>query len=121
MNDASHTTADPTATVPVELPPELAVPRDDAGEPVFAEPWEARIFALVVDLYRTSAFEWHLFQTLLIDEIARSEAAGHPRPYYLNWAMAAERLFETLGFVARDAIDGRVEELRPDDRTIRLR
>jgi nitrile hydratase accessory protein len=95
--------------------------RDDAGTPVFNEPWEARIFAMVVSLHRAGAFEWKDFQRLLIDEIARSEADGKPRPDYLNWAMAAKQLFDWLDFASRAAIDERVAELRPEDRTIRLR
>jgi nitrile hydratase accessory protein len=114
MNDIPGTAID-------RLPSDLAIPRDPAGAPVFAEPWEARVFGMVVSLHQAGAFEWKSFQELLVDEIARSEASGHPRPYYLNWAMAAERLFETLAFASRAAVDARVEALRPEDRTIRLR
>lgn len=103
------------------LPADLTIPRNEDGAPVFREPWEARIFSMVVTLHRSGAFEWKEFQSLLVDEISRTEAAGTPRPYYLNWAMAAERLFEQLDFAARTSIDSRVAELRPDDRTIRLR
>lgn len=103
------------------IPADLVVPRGLDNEPVFAEPWEARIFSLVVTLHRAGAFEWQQFQELLVDEIGHSEASGRPRPYYLNWAMAAERLFDTLGFASQTDVDVRVEVLRPDDRTIRLR
>ena len=103
------------------LPEELHIPRGDDDEPVFAEPWEARVFALVVSLHRAGRFEWKTFQSLLVDEIGRSERAGQPRTYYLNWAMAAERLFEQIGLSERSAVDQRVQQLRPDDRTIHLR
>jgi len=103
------------------IPVDLRIPRGPDQEPVFAEPWEARIFSLVVTLHRAGAFEWKQFQELLIDEIGHSEATGRPRLYYLNWATAAERLFESLGFASRSSVDIRVEVLRPDDRTVRLR
>ena len=105
----------------VGIPMELSIPRGPDDEPVFAEPWEARIFSLVVTLHRAGAFEWKQFQELLVNEIDQSEASSQPRPYYLNWAMAAERLFDTLGVASRTDVDVRVEVLRPDDRTVRLR
>ena len=36
------------------------LPRD-AGGPVFAEPWQARAFALAVQLHARGAFEWPAF------------------------------------------------------------
>lgn len=102
------------------LPADLSIPADTDG-PVFAEPWEARVFALVVKLQQAGLFAWGDFQAVLVDEITHSEAAGSPRPYYLNWAMAAERLFEQLGLAERVAVDTRVADLRPDDHTVRLR
>ena len=103
------------------LPADLAIPRDADNEPVFREPWEARVFALVVNAHRDGKFAWQQFQELLVDEIGRTEEAGEPRSYYLNWAMAAERLFEQLDCTTRENVDQRVAELRPDDRTIRMR
>ena len=103
------------------LPENLTIPKDQDGDPVFAEPWEARIFAMVVNAHRRELFEWEDFQNLLIDEISRSESGGSPQPYYLNWAMAAERLFEALGSISRNEIDHRVAVLRPDDKTVRIR
>lgn len=103
------------------LPLELSIPIDSEGDPVFSEPWEARIFAMVMHAHRRNLFEWKEFQVLLIDEINLSESNQLARPYYLNWAMAAERLFESLGNINRREIDDRVSLLRPDDKTVRLR
>jgi nitrile hydratase accessory protein len=102
------------------LPAGLDIPKDADG-PVFVEPWEARAFAMVVDLNQQGRFAWKDFQALLVEEIARSEREGLGRPYYFNWLVAAERLFETLGLAGRDEVDAEVERLRPDDRTVRLR
>ena len=79
------------------------------------------MFALVVSAHRAGQFEWKTFQELLVDEISHTEAIGKPRQYYLNWAMAAERLFELIGKIDRQGIDARVAMLRPDDKTVRLR
>ena len=110
-----------TAYDPLQaLPSDLAIPRDERG-PLFVEPWEARAFALVVDMNARGLFAWKEFQRLLIEEIHRGEAAGHCQPYYSSWLIAAERLFEAKGFSQRREIDSEVERLRPDDRTIHLR
>jgi nitrile hydratase accessory protein len=101
-------------------PGDSTIPLSSDGDPVFAEPWEAKIFALVVNVYDQGRFEWKDFQQLLVEEISCSEGQGDPQSYYVNWAIAAERLFESLAVVDRSAIDQRVSELRPDDKTIRL-
>lgn len=102
------------------LPMGLEIPRDEQG-PVFVEPWEARAFAMVVDLNAQGRFAWKDFQSLLVEEIGDSERGGLDRPYYVNWLIAAERLFERLGMADRAEVDAEVEALRPDDRTVRLR
>lgn len=102
------------------LPMGLEIPKDAQG-PVFVEPWEARAFAMVVELNARGLFAWKDFQSLLVEEIGRSEREGLGRPYYLNWLIAAERLFEQLDMVGREEVDAEVERLRPDDRTVRLR
>lgn len=102
------------------LPAGLAIPRDESG-PLFAEPWEARAFAVVVDMNARGLFGWKEFQGLLVEEIRDSEGAGLCRPYYLNWLRAAERLLEAKGFATDAEIDAAVDVLRPDDRTVRFR
>jgi nitrile hydratase accessory protein len=110
-----HTNPDPLRA----LPPDLAIPRDTAG-PVFAEPWEARAFAVVVDMNARGLFAWKEFQERLVAEIRRSEGAGQCRPYYMSWLAAAESLLEAKGFASDAEIDAEAERLRPDDRTVRL-
>ena len=89
--------------------------------PVFQQPWEARIFAIVVSLHDQGAFEWARFQGLLIDEIKRTESDGDYRDYYENWFAAAERLIASLDIAEEQEIDAEVAKLRPDDRTIVLK
>ncbi len=102
------------------LPAGLDIPKNAEG-PVFVEPWEARAFAMVIDLNQRGLFAWKDFQSLLVEEIAKSEREGLGRPYYTNWLIAAERLFEKLGLAQREETDAEMEKLRPDDRTVRLR
>ena len=102
------------------LPAGLDIPKDAEG-PVFVEPWEARAFAMVIDLNQRGLFAWKDFQSLLVEEISKNEREGLGQPYYTSWLIAAERLFERLGLAERAETDAEVERLRPDDRTVRLR
>ena len=96
-----------------------SIPRS-ANQPVFDEPWQARIFAMVLKMHDDGKFEWKDFQSLLVEEITTTEKAGAPRHYYENWFIAAERLVEKLGIAHSHEVDNVVHELRPEDRTIVL-
>ncbi len=50
-----------------------ALPRD-AGEPVFAEPWQAHVFAVVMSLYRDGHYNWAEWDDYLGYHI---QAPGH--------------------------------------------
>ena len=51
------------------------LPRDESG-PVFAEPWQAQAFALVVHLHGKGAFTWQEWASALSDEIKHAAARG---------------------------------------------
>jgi nitrile hydratase accessory protein len=61
--------------------------------PVFAEPWEAQAFALVVALHERGAFTWPEWSSALAAEIAREPGAS----YYHQWLAALERLLSEKG------------------------
>ena len=88
------------------------------GEAVFAEPWEARAFALALTLSGTGRFSWNEFRDRLIAEIARADAAatreGHAMavdsphgPYYECWLAALERLLREKALLNADEIGQR--------------
>src|SRR5882724_9308333 len=58
------------------------------GEPVFAEPWEARAFALALETVERLGLPWDAFRERLIAAIAEDS----DRPYYESWLAALERL-----------------------------
>lgn len=69
-------------------------PKDQAG-PVFAEPWQAQAFALVLSLYEAGAFTWDEWASTLSREITAAQNAGDPDlgdTYYNHWLAALERL-----------------------------
>jgi len=79
----------------------------DADGPVFAEPWQARAFALAVRLSEAGFFTWPEWA----DELAavlREAAAHEPRyagsHYYDHWLLALERLCLSKGLTNPHAL-----------------
>jgi nitrile hydratase accessory protein len=83
--------------------PELpALPRDEAGAPVFREPWEAQAFAMAVRLHEAGHFTWPEWAERLSAEIRRAQAAGDPDrgdTYYHHWLATLEGLVAEKGLV----------------------
>ena len=74
------------------------LPRDADGA-VFAAPWEAKAFALVVLLHQRGHFEWQAWVETLASEIARDRSRTQETPYYLLWLTAAEQLVTSRGLL----------------------
>ena len=86
-------------TIPgdANIPRDVHIPRD-AGGPVFAEPWQARAFAVVVRLCRDGHVEWDAFRLRLMAEIAAADSAGDTTTgYYEHWLAACEALLAARG------------------------
>ena len=94
-----------------ELP---LLPRDGDG-PVFAEPWQAQAFAVVVEFIETgqlSAGEWAQRLSAVLREAEDRGEYDTGRRYYDHWLTALERLVVEKGItrwedlaVERAAID----------------
>jgi nitrile hydratase accessory protein len=105
-------TAAPTNRVDKAMRAAGATDGDDA---VFAEPWEARAFALAVTLSAGGQFSWDEFRERLIAEIAQADAgeirdadAASPRdPYYECWLAALEKLLREKALLNLDEIERR--------------
>ncbi len=73
------------------------LPLDDGG-PVFAEPWQATVFALAVRLSTEGHFTWTEWAATLADELKLAADRGEPDDgsrYYQHWLAALERLVVT--------------------------
>jgi len=79
----------------------------------FAEPWEARVFALTVSLAESGRLVWNEFRDLLIAEIVIADAAeraGNPHPtYYECWLAAFEKLLAAKGMTDEAEVSQRAE------------
>ena len=87
---------------PPNLPGMPSRPQDGDG-PVFKEPWEARAFAVVLDLYDRGGFTWPEWVESLSAEIAAAKARGDPDlgdGYYLHWLAALEKLVAAKGLAS---------------------
>jgi nitrile hydratase accessory protein len=95
------------------MPDLPALPRDEAGAPVFRAPWEAQAFALAVRLHEAGHFTWREWADRLAREIRRAQAAGDPDlgdTYYLHWLAALEGLVAEKGLVGAEELARRKAE-----------
>ena len=107
----------PPSDPPCETRP---LPRQlrDAGEPVFAEPWQAQAFAAAVKLSESGWFTWVEWAAALAEEIKAAEAADAKAGrapddgtrYYEHWLSALEKLVAAKGLAEKAAIQLRKEE-----------
>ena len=71
-----------------------SLPRD-GDEPVFAEPWQAELFALTIRLYEAGCFTWNEWADMLALVLRDVRERGEPDDgshYYDHWLVALERL-----------------------------
>jgi nitrile hydratase accessory protein len=82
------------------------LPQDEDG-PVFAEPWQAEVFALAVRLSELGHFTWSEWASVLADELQADAARGEPDDgsrYYHCWLAALERLVVSKNLSSREAL-----------------
>jgi nitrile hydratase accessory protein len=77
------------------------------GDPVFAEPWEAKAFALAVALQQQGVFSATEWAEALGQRIREAQALGDPdhgATYYRHWLRALEGLVVSKGLVSAGAL-----------------
>ncbi|MGA3201415.1 MAG: nitrile hydratase accessory protein [Bryobacteraceae bacterium] len=75
------------------------LPRDEGG-PVFAEPWQAQVFAIAVRLSAQGYFNWKEWAAALAAELADAaerDEADDGSEYYHHWLAALEKLVTAKG------------------------
>lgn len=82
------------------------LPRDAEG-PVFSEPWQARIFGIVVHLCEVRGIPWKEWADRFSAELAdaaRPESARDPADYYARWLDACEAWLAERGLAPSDEL-----------------
>lgn len=93
------------------------LPRDEEG-PVFAEPWQAQVFALVVQLCERGELTWQDWAERLGAEFTAAEERGQfdtGERYYDHWLNALERLTIDRKLAARNELAAEKESIREHD------
>ena len=103
------------------------------GEPVFAAPWQAQAFAMVLALHERGLFDWPEWAEGLSQQIAAARAVGDADlgdTYYHHWLAALEQIIASKGASTADELlrvrnawghaaqrtpHGQAIELRPED------
>jgi nitrile hydratase accessory protein len=82
-------------------------------KPVFAEPWQAHVFALAVKLSEAGFFTWNEWSAELAAELAEASRRGEPDDgsrYYHHWLAALENLVTRKHLVVPASLLSRKEE-----------
>ena len=78
------------------------------GDMKFAEPWEAKAFAIIVKLAESGHFRWSEWVECFSKEVAAATAVeasgGNPKTYYEQWLSAAETLLVDKGMTSREQL-----------------
>lgn len=93
------------------------LPRDAEG-PVFAEPWQAQSFAMVVELIRSGSITQKEWSERLGAAFREAEAQGERHTgerYYDHWLTALERLVVEKKLAGWDDLASEKETLRAND------
>lgn len=93
------------------------LPRDENG-PVFAEPWQAQAFAVVVELTDKGVITRDEWARQLSETLSAAEARGQTdtgRHYYDHWLTTLERIVVEKDIAASDELEREGREIRESD------
>ena len=82
-------------------------PHADDEAPIFAEPWQAQAFAMVLSLHQRGLFTWPEWAQALGAQIASAQAHGDADlgdTYYQHWLAALEAIVASKGAATRDEL-----------------
>ena len=95
--------------------PMAGQPQSPNGELVFDAPWQARTFAMAVQLHQAGLFEWKTWATQLANNIAEFEkhndrGVEDSDTYYRLWQKTLEQI--TARALRADGKDGNEDKAR---------
>jgi nitrile hydratase accessory protein len=77
----------------------------DAGGPIFNEPWEAKAFAITLRLHERGLFTWPEWAQALSRQLSHARTHGDPDlgdTYYQHWLTALETLVAAKGAASQE-------------------
>jgi len=81
-------------------------------EIIFAEPWQARVFAIVLALAESRYLNWEDFRRSLIDQIAGADRTpGANVDYYESWLKALESVLGASSLATTPEIERRASDI----------
>ena len=93
--------------------------KNDSGKDeqhfVFAEPWEAHAFAIVVKLSEKGLFKWSDWTNTLAEEIKEAKEQGNPdfgNTYYKFWLSALETILLEKNILKKSDLISIMEQWR---------
>lgn len=99
---------DPKPGTPLDA---KALPLGVDADVAFAEPWQAKAFAMVVKLAEAGHFSWPEWVECFSKEVAAATAVeaagGRPKSYYEQWLDAAERIMIEKGVTSKEQLVAR--------------
>ena len=87
----------------------------DEQQQVFAEPWEAHAFAIVVKLSEKGLFKWSDWTNTLAEEIKEAKEQGNPdfgNNYYKFWLSALETMLLEKNILKKSDLKSMMEQWR---------
>ena len=87
----------------------------DEQQPIFAEPWEARAFAIVVNLSEKGMLKWSEWSDTLAEEIKIAKEKGLPdfgNNYYQFWLSALENILLDKNILKKSDLKSKMEQWR---------
>ena len=87
----------------------------DEQQPVFAEPWEAHVFAIAVKLSEKGLLKWSEWSDALAEEIKEAEEQGNPdfgNTYYKFWLSALETILLEKNILKKSDLKSMMEQWR---------
>jgi nitrile hydratase accessory protein len=73
--------------------------------PVFAEPWQAEAFAMVISLHDRGLFTWEEWAATLSAKLKRAGAMDDASDYYHFWLEALESLIASKNVASKHDVD----------------
>ena len=87
----------------------------DEQQQVFAEPWEAHVFAIAVKLSEKGLFKWSDWTNALAEEIKEAKDQGQPdfgNTYYQFWLSALETILLEKNILKKSDLKSMMEQWR---------